>query len=319
MWYPNRLQWIVLWTTALCVVGFALGGLTRGIFPSLLIGGLLVWQLSAVTHETARDWAKRILVTAGLWVAFSVIGLIALLFTLNPHSSVDETRTLVLAMVIAWMIVGSRLVWQCSAVVRETIRAWRKRVLLTVVAIACVCAALIALGRWRDARRNLAQVRALEETTWQQILAANPVHGTLTQTSGNPEDEADAIMKAGGIVHTADVDYLVCEPPPPPPKDELDRMLAEDVTQWRAFSNGGWQDSPAALSVTHGKGTLFLLVPPQTIKVGNLCVSDNYVKGLRHEGHYFAAQVMTTGTIVPTVLSLQVNITRIARKPSRTR
>lgn len=48
MWYPNKAQWIVIWILAV-IVSIGLIGLYEGaglLVGAVIIGGLLIWQLS---------------------------------------------------------------------------------------------------------------------------------------------------------------------------------------------------------------------------------------------------------------------------------
>ncbi len=56
MWYPNKLQWFVIWaTTLLCLVGWLINTdppAEAFIMPGVLVSALFVWHASADFRRT---------------------------------------------------------------------------------------------------------------------------------------------------------------------------------------------------------------------------------------------------------------------------
>jgi hypothetical protein len=55
MWYPNKIQWLVIWiATVICMIGWLASDPKPEAFimPAMLIGGLFVWQVSQDVGRT---------------------------------------------------------------------------------------------------------------------------------------------------------------------------------------------------------------------------------------------------------------------------
>lgn len=48
MWYPNKQQWIVLWVVGIIISLGSFGAFDAGgyVVSAIVLGGLLIWQLS---------------------------------------------------------------------------------------------------------------------------------------------------------------------------------------------------------------------------------------------------------------------------------
>jgi hypothetical protein len=57
-WYPTKQQWIVIWVSAGLASAFVLSEFLPGALVCVVIGGLLVWQLSGVCDIKVRRFPQ---------------------------------------------------------------------------------------------------------------------------------------------------------------------------------------------------------------------------------------------------------------------